>query len=89
MKNTAGCFEPPQPHETEIIGAWIRQDDKIIADDNQLRIEWLIHHFLEPVSADDWTALYKDPNDLRAWRLVFPNSDWHGGGPMTLVCEET
>jgi hypothetical protein len=76
----------PQPNETSIIGNWVWQNSKMIADDNSKRIEELTRTYLVKVktSADGWDVIYQDPEDLRFWELSYPHSEMHGGGPPAL-----
>lgn len=73
-------------NETILIGAWLRDKDKVVADDVCKRIDWLIANHLKKISADKsgWEILYQDPNDKRYWVLTYPKSERHGGGPPTL-----
>ena len=73
-------------NETILIGSWLRDKDKVVADDVCNRIDWLINHFLKKITTDQsgWEILYQDLNDKRYWTLTYPNGNWHGGGPPTL-----
>ena len=74
-----------EPAETKLIGEWVIDDGKIKADKTCERIEWLITNSLKQVSADDWAALYLDPNDGRYWERTYPQSEMQGGGPPSLL----
>ena len=74
--------------ETEVIGSWISENNKIKADEICDRIEWLVENHLTKlaVSEDGWDALYKDPIDSRFWMHRYPKSHLLGGGPPALTC---
>ena len=36
-------------------------------------------------SGGGWETLYRDPDDGRFWKLTFPKSYMHGGGPPALI----
>lgn len=73
-------------NETILIGSWLRDKNKVVADDVCKRIDWLKSNYLKKITTDEsgWEILYQDPNDKRYWILTYPNGDWHGGGPPTL-----
>ena len=75
------------PTETEIIGRWIIDQGRTIADDASRRISQLINGYLIDVSAseDGWDRLYRDAADGRYWELTYPESSTHGGGPPRLT----
>ncbi|CAF3478399.1 unnamed protein product, partial [Rotaria socialis] len=62
------------------------------ADDNTLRIEFLIKNSLLKITSDEtgWDVLYQDKNDRRYWELIYYKSEMHGGGPplLQLIAEE-
>ena len=72
--------------EVEIVGAWLSDGNRAIADENELRIDWLTKDVLEEIATDQsgWEKLYCDPQDGRLWERTFPNSSMHGGGPKKL-----
>ena len=74
--------------ETHFLGAWLEKRDRIVADPNCKRIEWLIANHLVQLGADSsgWSELYRDPDDGRLWELTWPQSEMHGGGPPRLTC---
>lgn len=74
--------------EQIIKGKWLFENHEIRKDANSMRIEWLIKNHLKWISKDTsgWLNLYKDPDDQRYWELQFEDSDFHGGGPPTLIC---
>ena len=76
------------PEEKELIGSWILKGDRVIGDDICKRIEWLISEELVLVETGNWTGIYLDQNDGRYWRLTYPQSEMHGGGPPSLTLEE-
>ena len=75
------------PKENKIHGHWIKKENKVVADDNCKRIEWLIDNVLIYIERDEtgWNRLYKDPEDNRFWELKYLYSGWHGGGPPSLI----
>jgi len=76
----------PSLGEAYIIGKWILEDGKVVADDNCKRIEYLIHHYFRKVktSPDGWFAIYQDPDTSFYWELSYPQSEVQGGGPPRL-----
>jgi len=72
--------------EVEIVGAWLSDENCVIADENELRIEWLTKNVLEEIATDrsGWGRLYRDPSDGRLWERTFPNGSMQGGGPKKL-----
>lgn len=75
------------PDESKIIGNWIFDGVKMIADDQCKRIELLRSEYLKLISTDSsgWNKLYIDPNDGRYWELQFKNGEMQGGGPPSLI----
>jgi Immunity protein 27 len=75
-----------RPEETEIRGAWIWADGKMVEDDASRRIRQLIEGELHHIatSEDGWVRLYRDPQDGRVWELSYPQGEMHGGGPMLM-----
>ncbi|MDH4259569.1 MAG: Imm27 family immunity protein [Gammaproteobacteria bacterium] len=78
-------------NETELLGAWKVKQDRVVADPNCERIEWLTSNHLLQLGADSsgWDELYRDPDDGRLWELTWPQSEMHGGGPPRLVLLST
>lgn len=76
-----------QPTETKIVGNWISEHGKLIADTVAQRIDHLIKNELTELgsSSDGWSALYLDKRDNRYWELNYPNSSEHGGGAPCLT----
>lgn len=78
-----------KPNETIVTGNWIEQDGKVIGDENENRIQWLIDNHLQQVAfspvSGAWETLFKDPDDGRYWERTYPHSGMHGGGPLQLI----
>jgi hypothetical protein len=81
-------FADLQPDETEILGAWIVEDNQARRDHNTRRIQWLIENRLTEIAraGGGWDTLYQDPHDHRYWERVYLQSATHGGGPPSLLC---
>jgi len=75
-----------EPFETEITGAWIVRDNKVMADRNCERIDRLTSSHLRVLTtgAAGWDTLYLNPSDGAYWECVYPQSNMHGGGPPQL-----
>ncbi|MDD5305611.1 MAG: Imm27 family immunity protein [Elusimicrobia bacterium] len=77
-----------QPHETELIGAWVKGPDGIVGDAACQRIEWLVSEVLELIGVEKdsggWETLYRDPADGRCWLKSYPQGEFHGGGAPSL-----
>lgn len=73
-----------QPNETEIIGGWNTGGYHVTADNNLIRIRWLIEHSLEKIAVGNWTVLYRDKIDGRFWQMYHPHGELQGGGPESL-----
>jgi hypothetical protein len=75
-----------RPDETEIVGSWIFNDNRMSADSAEARIEELTGSHLQKLANDStgWEALYRDPNDGRLWELTFSHGPMQGGGPKKL-----
>ena len=77
-----------EPHEHEIIGAWISEGKRIRGDEACERIQWLVKEVLQQVGVDKasggWDKLFRDPADGRYWLLTYPSSAMQGGGPPAL-----
>jgi len=52
-------------NETAIIGQWIFDGHKMIADEQEQRIDWLRSNYLLRIANDEsgWIILYQDPQD--------------------------
>ncbi|GAB3910029.1 Imm27 family immunity protein [Mucilaginibacter boryungensis] len=73
--------------ETKIVGHWIFDGSKMIADETCKRIDWLRNNYLKLISTDGsgWLNLYQDPEDKRYWQLNFEHGEMQGSGPPTLI----
>jgi len=78
-----------RPDETDLIGNWIKDGNRMIGDPIETRIGELIAHGLQKIAVSaesgDWDILYRDPGDGRYWELTYPNGEMHGGGPKRLT----
>lgn len=74
-------------NETEIIGKWVFEKDKVTPNENCKRINSLIKNHLQKIGADEsgWNILYQDPEDNRYWELIYLESELQGGGPPSLI----
>lgn len=72
--------------ETSLVGSWVEKNGSVLQDDVAKRIQWLIDSYLEQVAVDgdNWSALFRNPDDGSYWELTYPKSYMHGGGPPTL-----
>ena len=73
--------------DINIVGNWIFDGIKMIADDQCKRIDWLRNNYLKLIATDEtgWLKLYQDPVDKRFWQLIFEQGEMQGGGPPTLI----
>ena len=78
-----------RPDETDLVGKWVKDGNRIVADQVELRIGELIGHELKKIAvnpdAGGWEVLFRDPHDGRYWELTYPQSEMHGGGPKRLT----
>jgi hypothetical protein len=76
----------PSSSETRLVGSWIEKDGSVVQDSICERIQWLTDSCFEQLSVDgdNWSALYKNPDDGSYWELTYPQSHMHGGGPPKL-----
>jgi Immunity protein 27 len=76
----------PKPDEVELVGRWVFENGKVVADDTAKRIDVLVRDWLESVSqaCGGWERLLRDPSDGRFWEITYPMSEMQGGGPPTL-----
>jgi len=75
-----------KPDETKLVGKWVLEDGRPVADDAAKRIGVLTKSHLLEISHDasGWLTLYRDPIDGRLWELDYPQNELHGGGPPRL-----
>ena len=75
-----------KPDETMLVGQWVLDDGRPVADDVSKQIVALTQSQLVEIGRDasGWITLYRDPNDGRFWELDYPQSELHGGGPPRL-----
>ena len=76
------------PHELSLVGEWLSQDLRVVADETCHRIESLVASHLPKLanSPDGWSILFQDPTDNRLRELTYPQGHLHGGGPPALCC---
>jgi hypothetical protein len=76
----------PNNKETILVGNWIEKEDSVVQDSVCERIQWLTDSYFKQIAVDgnNWSALYKNPDDGSYWELTYPKSYMHGGGPPTL-----
>lgn len=76
----------PSSREMSLVGSWIKKGNSVKQDSVCERIQWLTDSYFEQIAVDgdNWSALYKDPDDGSYWELIYPQSHMHGGGPPTL-----
>jgi hypothetical protein len=75
-----------QSHETSLVGEWIESNRQVVGNENCERIKDLLQNQLVRLADADggWSILLRDPSDDRLWELIYPHSDYHGGGPPAL-----
>ena len=75
-----------QSNESIIKGEWKFKNNRVIADRNCHRIEFLIESELNKISSDNsgWSTLYLDSRNDNYWELTYPESGMQGGGPPKL-----
>lgn len=75
-----------EANETKLSGKWILVESQLKADLVTKRIEELIRTYLIYIKTDNsgWAKLYQDPEDLRYWELIYPNSEEQGAGAPVL-----
>jgi|AntRauTorcE11898_2_1112593.scaffolds.fasta_scaffold08325_2 hypothetical protein len=73
-------------NETRLLGRWIEENDSVVQDAVCKRIQWLTDFYLKQIAVDgnNWSALYRNPDDSSYWELTYPQSHRHGGGPPAL-----
>ena len=80
-----------QPHETELIGSWISENNEMHCDATCQRIEQLVAgNHLKQIAVSkqwgSWETLFQDPGDGRYWERTYPQGELQGGGPPRLLC---
>ncbi|MGZ4958437.1 MAG: Imm27 family immunity protein [Methylomonas sp.] len=82
----------PKIDENGLVGNWVVKDGSMVQDAMCERIQWLIDYCFEQiaVNGDNWSALYRNPDDRSYWELTYPNSHIHGGVPpmLQLISED-
>lgn len=73
-------------NEIRLVGSWVEKNGSVVRDSVCERIQWLTDSYLEQVAVDgdNWSALYRNPDDSSYWELTYPQSHRHGGGPPAL-----
>ncbi len=75
--------------ETKIIGHWVEVEGRVIGDERCERIKLLTNKYLKKIGfsseSGGWNTLFPEPLDKRFWERTYLHSDWHGGGPPTLI----
>jgi hypothetical protein len=76
-----------KPEEQEIIGNWVLDKGKVVADNQCKRVYELVEIHLTYICAhkSGWDKLYRDPISGRYWEKVYLDSTAHGGGPPSLI----
>jgi hypothetical protein len=74
-----------EPNETDLLGAWVMKDGKVVGDEICQRIDWLTAYRLTRVGGGGWETLFQDPTDGRYWERTYPHGEMHGGGPPRLT----
>jgi len=61
-------------------------DGHILGDKACQRIKILTENYLEKIGTDStgWETLFRDSEDGRLWKLTYPQSELHGGGPPAI-----
>jgi len=67
-----------------LVGQWLVQDGKAVADDVCKEIDRLINTHFEKIAGGGWETLFRDRRDGGFWELTYPMSYMHGGGPPRL-----
>jgi hypothetical protein len=76
-----------ETNETKIVGHWIFDGSRMIANEECNRIDWLRNNYLVYLTTDEsgWLNLYQDPKDKRYWQLQWEHGHMQGGGPPSLI----
>lgn len=72
--------------ERELVGRWVKKQDRVVTDDLTARIDQLVSERPERTGTAErgWATIFRDPRDDRLWELTYPRSEWHGAGPPRL-----
>ena len=75
------------PSETQLVGKWLTNEERVLADETCNRIAQLTANYLVRLAQDQggWDTLFRDPSDGRYWVLSYPQSHLQGGGPQSLL----
>jgi hypothetical protein len=75
------------PSETILAGQWALRAGRLAADEMCERISALTGSYLLEFGKDasGWDTLYRAPADGRLWKLIYPESEFRGGGPPQIV----
>ena len=70
----------PNSNETNLVGNWIEKGNSVEQDSVCERIQWLTDCYFEQIliNGNNWSALYKNPDDGNYWELTYPLSHMHG-----------
>lgn len=70
----------------ELVGQWIIQSGRVVADEVEREIDERIRSKLQLVSTseDGWSSIYVDKISGTFWELTYIDSSAHGGGPRRL-----
>lgn len=78
-----------RPDETELVGQWIFDGQRMHGDETCQRIHHLTKHVLRELGVSEqwggWETLFEDPSDGRLWERTYPQGHLQGGGPPMLV----
>jgi hypothetical protein len=74
--------------ETDLVGKWLVDGTRTVADQICERIQYLTEKSLERLAVSRmygaWETLFRDPKDARLWERTYPQGEMHGGGPPRL-----
>ena len=75
-----------RPDETSLQGGTVDLGTRIVPDDVNIRISYLLRERLESVARaeDGWLHLFRDPADGRYWELSYPEGQRDRTGPRRL-----
>ena len=76
-----------EPAETDLIGNWVAEQGRVVADATEIRVGQLIERYLQKIamSSAGWCVLYRDVSDGRYWQLTYPQGEMRGRGPRRLT----